>query len=756
MTRQSIKPWVAALLYAIAGSLWIVFSTAIVPQIAQSSDLQRQLELAKGLIYVLVTSGLLYLILREKRKPQVQSGTAGETGKGFGILAIIFLLILIVPVVGYAVIRLSVPTLEKQTYQTLDAIADLQMSNLRIWSSERSSDVNALRSSQTFRNNLAKVQAGEGEHSIAFAEITDRLESVQTAYHYQAVYLLDARGRLVTAVGESRQGLPDDLRQRLDRLVTGAPGPAIPMYVASKGGVYIDTMGSVPHPDGGDQVIGYLILRNSPDNLVFDQIRSLRGPLNSLETLMVTMDDRTATAVHLSQIEGKEPQLITLAVGDDPVLQTLSELPKGQAKGWFQAEDHHRTQVPVSFRQLDNSPWALVAKVSRQEALQPLQRLAAWVGALVFLILISISAMLLLLWRQQRHNYDLSLLAATAEHEHALLEQEKIYRELFRANPHPMWVYDLETLAFLAVNGAAVDYYGYSESEFLAMTIADIRPEEDTERLHTHIDNQPEEGIDRAGVWRHRKKDGAMIDVEISSHRLEFDGRPAELVLAYDVTKQLLSEQRLRESDRFVKDTLDSLNLNIAVLDGKGVIVSVNANWRAFAHQNNGLIEATTIGVSYPETCRRAAESDPDVAAILHGLDDVLSGKADRFSCEYPCHSPDEQRWYLAHFVRFQGEGPTHIVVSHENITERKLVELELKKLNRYYDALSSVNAAIIRADDQDTMLKEVCRIAATYTELKLVSIARVEDGKVLPGYAEYGVSVAFSEQATAQNGPMV
>ncbi|MGC9503869.1 PAS domain-containing protein [Baaleninema sp.] len=126
----------------------------------------------------------------------------------------------------------------------------------------------------------------------------------------------------------------------------------------------------------------------------------------------------------------------------------------------------------------------------------------------------------------------------------ALAESERRYRLLFECHPQPLWVYDLETLAFLAVNHAAIDAYGYSEAEFLEMTIADIRPSEDVPQL---LDNvaQVGEGIDRAGLWRHIKKDGSTIDVEITSHPLEFDGRRAEVVLANDVTERLAVERRL-------------------------------------------------------------------------------------------------------------------------------------------------------------------------------------------------------------------
>jgi PAS domain S-box-containing protein len=120
-------------------------------------------------------------------------------------------------------------------------------------------------------------------------------------------------------------------------------------------------------------------------------------------------------------------------------------------------------------------------------------------------------------------------------------------RVLFDSNPDPMWVFDQESLRILEVNEAALESYGYTRQEFLALTIADLRPEEDIPRLRASTQSL-DQGLKRSGPWRHRRKSGEIIEVEISSHGMVHEGRAARLVVARDITRLLAFEQERREA----------------------------------------------------------------------------------------------------------------------------------------------------------------------------------------------------------------
>jgi PAS domain S-box-containing protein len=174
----------------------------------------------------------------------------------------------------------------------------------------------------------------------------------------------------------------------------------------------------------------------------------------------------------------------------------------------------------------------------------------------------------------------------------ALRQSEARYHLLFDSNPHPVWVYDLQTLGILDVNHSAVQNYGYSREEFLSLTIKDIRPSEDVPALLQNAVKAPPD-IEAAGVWRHCKKDGTVINVEITSHPLVYGGKNARLVVATDVTTRKKAEEALRQSEeRFRLLVSEVADYAILMLDPEGRV----ASWNAGAERIKGYKADEIIG----------------------------------------------------------------------------------------------------------------------------------------------------------------
>jgi len=118
------------------------------------------------------------------------------------------------------------------------------------------------------------------------------------------------------------------------------------------------------------------------------------------------------------------------------------------------------------------------------------------------------------------------------------------YRELFESNPSPMWIFDPATLAILEVNAMASRNYGYSREQFRTMTLRDLRPSEDVAILEAH-ESRRRQGLQDAGIWRHQKADGSLIEVHVITSDIEWEGRRARLALLRDVTASKKSERDL-------------------------------------------------------------------------------------------------------------------------------------------------------------------------------------------------------------------
>ena len=154
-----------------------------------------------------------------------------------------------------------------------------------------------------------------------------------------------------------------------------------------------------------------------------------------------------------------------------------------------------------------------------------------------------------------------------------LRERERQYRLLFQENPQPMWVYDVETLAFLGVNAAAEAMYGYTRQEFLSRTILDIRPPEDAPRVRESAHAAPDT-ILHSGPWRHTRRDGSVLFVRLSSHPMIYEGRRGRLVLATDITvekqleEQLLHSQKLEAVGQLAGGIAHDFNNLLTVING--------------------------------------------------------------------------------------------------------------------------------------------------------------------------------------------
>lgn len=295
-----------------------------------------------------------------------------------------------------------------------------------------------------------------------------------------------------------------------------------------------------------------------------------------------------------------------------------------------------------------------------------------------------------------------------------------------------MWIYDFETLAFLAVNDAAVANYGYSREEFLKMTIKDIRPQEDVPRLLADV-RQNMKGHDAAGIWRHRKKSGEIFDVEIVSHELVWNGRSAKLALALDITERRQAEKAIKQAEerfRLVADFTYDWEYWVGP-DGKMVYVSPSCE-RMTGYPPEQFVQDSEliVRIVHPEDLALT------VAHFHECFEDEKKNHELSAAIDFRIVTRDGEVRWMNHTCRpVFGSTGTWLGrrASNRDITTRKQSEQRIHRLSRLYATLSQVNQTVVRVKDQHKLLQSICDVTVETGKFPIAWIGLVPpDGKGL------------------------
>ena len=239
-----------------------------------------------------------------------------------------------------------------------------------------------------------------------------------------------------------------------------------------------------------------------------------------------------------------------------------------------------------------------------------------------------------------------------------------------------------------------------------------------------------------------------------------------------DSDSQTLPRQQTREvgapdiSSPVLQATIDSLPAHLAILDDNGTIISLNSAWRRYALDNDFSGHDYGLGANYLDVCARATGANAvEAPLVLRGLKDVLSGERDEFYLEYPCHSPTEQRWYALRATRFgnsasnggepdggapDGE-PVRVVVTHEDISLRKLTEIRLREETEVTATLYRIGLIVAGELDASKLVEAITQTAVDLTGAHIGAFLPAVGGAVQGGVAaSYSAGAGASDPAFA------
>ena len=229
-------------------------------------------------------------------------------------------------------------------------------------------------------------------------------------------------------------------------------------------------------------------------------------------------------------------------------------------------------------------------------------------------------------------------------------------------------------------NLGAERIFGYSADEALGQHISFVYPPEDHGHLEQEVIRPLLENGQHEVEVRVRRKSGEDFFAHLSlSLQRDRDGRVIGMIgYSMDITQAKRVEQALLENEQFIRDVLNSLGSTIVVVDNQGIITHVNKAWASFAVSNGASSEVVrAIGMNYLQACQRATGADePASTAAVAGIRQVLEGKQESFSLEYPCDGEVQSRWFIMKVTPLHHElGGAAIVYT--DISNRKRAELE-------------------------------------------------------------------------------
>ena len=292
--------------------------------------------------------------------------------------------------------------------------------------------------------------------------------------------------------------------------------------------------------------------------------------------------------------------------------------------------------------------------------------------------------------------------------------QGEQYKVLFESNPFPMWIYDLDTLKFLAVNHAAIVKYGYSENEFSKMDLLDIRPHEDVESLLNNIKTKYEEYQWSSG-WRHIKKDGTVINVEILSHQISYNNRKARLVVVNDVTEKIKTDAALKEAEERYRTTLDNMLEGFQIISFDWKYLYVNDSATIHGRTSKDELLNHTITEKYPGI---------ENTELFKALNKCMKNRVPE-SMENEFTYPDGKKsWF---YLRIEPV-PEGILIHSTDITQDKIAQLEILRLDRVYRVLSSINQSIVHIKDEQLLFDTVSKIAIREGQFIIADFALIDE----------------------------
>lgn len=477
------------LLYALFAALWILFSDRVLELVLNGQSRLMAANTVKGLIFVAVTSLLLFYILL--RFSTQQTGEAAEkkarlpqnrTARGV-LYAGIFLLAAVFVLIGATGIQHSRNSYREAAGRQLQSIAQLKASQLEGWLTERYADTRLAGSSPAF--NTLLMQWRQGGNPALGEQLRAHLEAYRSTYRYREILICDAQGNILLRTGaDSSHGLTAELHDTVNRSIASGETLATDFFIMHEpppAHVHLDFVAPLRLTEDKKTADAAIVLRADVEATIYAYLQSWPVPSDSAETVLFQQEgDRVR---HLNKLRHK-PDLsfshaTSMANKKLPAVQALASdyLPGDLLEG----EDYRGMPIMGAAQPVAGTTWWVLAKINRDEILRPAHRDALWIGfaSLLTWLVSATLAILLLQRRELQHSQQ-------QRHEQARqLNALKLLSEIAYGSADVIFAKDRQG-RYTLYNRAACAYVGKTEDQIIGQDDTAVYPPEQAARVRAH------------------------------------------------------------------------------------------------------------------------------------------------------------------------------------------------------------------------------------------------------------------------------
>lgn len=538
------------IIYACGASLWIFLSGHLLAASVRDPELGHLLENAKGFLFVLVTSALLYLLLRTWDglvRPRALDGVpaALRLKSRRAVIGVFLALVLLVPLLGFMVARVHGPELEQAAYGDLQIVTVLKTEQIQKWIADRRGDGHALMDSDGFMQRTAAVLQRGDRQNLQMVEA--HLRGVQQAYGYSTLFLLDTRGRVITRVGQLG-ALPERISDAVGAAFAGQDIQMTDIWTAADGHRYLDfVVPLLSRSSTGTDLLGAVVMQLAPDVQLFPTIRQWPRSTRTGEVLLARAE---GSRVVLMNSLGTQNELMPAGdarMQDSPVAMAVRSAQEGVMHG----VNANGMEVLAAYAPVQGTSWRLVAEMERSEVLAPLYVLVFWICLISSFAIAVCCLALLMLWSKHQQ-------LVGAEIQRSTLRMSQYFYDMPFVG---MAMTSPVTGRFVSVNSRFCEISGYTREELLELNWKSITCPEDVASELLEYDRLLNGASDGYRVEKHYvKKNGSAVFVSQDTRCVRADDGTIQFIAStvQDITGQRAMQQQLLESEENYRTLADS------------------------------------------------------------------------------------------------------------------------------------------------------------------------------------------------------